>query len=125
MAAGPCINRYDFKIDRCFNQLNTRLSAIRQKKITRKLGYLCCEYQVMLECFQKTFVGTSCEEKTEASVDFLTNVMDNLISTNCGEYSPDGDKCQNLAPLNVKGIAIGESNVILNVALLFEESDRD
>lgn len=125
IAAGPCINQYDAKIDRCFDRLNARLSAIRRVAVSLKRGYLCCEYQVMLECFRQTFTGTECEQRAQASVEFLSNVMDNLVSSNCGEYSPDGDKCQTLAPLKVKTTAAPAVNVITNVAMLFEEINED
>lgn len=120
ISAGPCINKNQVKIDKCFFKLNDHLEEISLMDKTRnRTPYLCCEYVTLSECLLNVFSNTTCASKGSVLAGLADNIMGNLQNNYCGEFTAESEKCSTLPQL--KSSKASRNPLIINFANVFYE----
>lgn len=55
------------------------------------------EYIKLLDCFRTTFQSAEkCQKHSEAFLDFVRSIFDDIVNLTCNDYSESSDKCDRL-----------------------------
>lgn len=121
ISAGPCLNKHQSQLDRCFAQVNNNLESIKTVSTSTGLRtpYLCCQYVQLFDCMVGVFINdTACTAKATTAIEAANTIMGNLQNTYCGEYTAETDKCTTLPKLKV--MKTSKNSFIINFANLFD-----
>lgn len=80
-----------------------------------------------MECFEKAFhAKETCQTNSEAFLDFVRSIFDDIVNLTCAEYNDTNDKCSKMATPPVKDKSLKRTkSFMVPLMKVWESADND